>query len=50
MCDHKLFRCTNGVFYCLQCGQEIPNPYEKQEKPEEKKPAKRRTKKEGEKE
>lgn len=50
MCDHKQFRCTNGVFYCLKCGAEIPNPYMQEEKPEEKKPAKRRAKKEVEKE
>lgn len=44
MCDHKQFRCTNGLFFCLKCGAEIPNPYEKQEKPETKKPAKRKKK------
>ena len=45
-CTHEQLRCTNGVFYCLKCGQEIPNPYEaKEEKPEEKKPVKRRAKK-----
>jgi hypothetical protein len=35
-CDHSLFRCTNGVFFCLICGQEIPNPY-KVAKPAKKK-------------
>lgn len=47
-CKHTAIRCTNGVFYCLECGAEIPNPYEKQEKPEAKKPVKRKTKKESE--
>ena len=47
-CKHDQFRCTNNVFFCLKCGAEIPNPYEKQEKPEAKKPAKRKTKKESE--
>lgn len=47
-CEHNAIRCTNGVFYCLNCGAEIPNPYEKQEKPEAKKPGKRKTKKESE--
>lgn len=27
-CDHSIFRCINCVFFCLKCGQEIPNPYE----------------------
>lgn len=42
MCDHKEIRCTNGVFYCLKCGAEIPNPYEAApaEKPTKKKGAK----------
>lgn len=44
-CKHEQFRCTNCLWYCLKCGQQIPNPYEKAEKAEEKKPAKRRTKK-----
>lgn len=40
-CDHSLFRCTNGVFFCLKCGQEIPNPYKvENEKPTKKKGAK----------
>lgn len=45
-CDHSLFRCTNGVFFCLKCGQEIPNPYEvatEAKKPQE--PAPKRGKK-----
>ncbi|MBQ1792553.1 MAG: hypothetical protein II008_20430 [Oscillospiraceae bacterium] len=40
-CDHKTFRCTNGVFFCLTCGAEIPNPYEAEKAPEEK-PAKKK--------
>ena len=26
-CNHEQVRCTNGVFYCLKCGKEVPNPY-----------------------
>ena len=37
ICEHKTFRCTNGVFFCLTCGAEIPNPYER---PAEDKPKK----------
>ena len=42
-CKHEQFYNKNCVYYCMKCGREIPNPYEKKE--EEKKPAKRRTKK-----
>ena len=49
MCDHKQFRCTNCVFYCLKCGAQIPNPYEKKAEetpaPEPKKTAIKRKKK-----
>ena len=42
-CTHDTFRCTNGVFFCLRCGAEIPNPYEAKqaEKPAEEKPKKK---------
>lgn len=46
ICDHSLFRCTNGVFFCLKCGQEIQNPYKvatEAKKPQE--PAPKRGKK-----
>lgn len=43
MCEHKTFCCTNGVFFCLTCGAEIPNPYEgKTETKTEDKPAKKK--------
>lgn len=53
MCNHERFKCVNNRFICLLCGQEIPNPYtakaEKEPAPEaQKKPAKRRAKKEAE--
>lgn len=25
-CEHKRLRCTNGIFYCLDCGVELPWP------------------------
>ena len=25
-CEHKAIRCTNGVFYCLECGEMIDPP------------------------
>ena len=43
-CDHKHLRCTNGVFYCLDCGAKVDAP--QVERPdEEKKPAKKGAKK-----
>lgn len=33
-CEHKRLKCTNNVFYCLDCGAMVPNPYEAK-KPEE---------------
>lgn len=23
-CNHDSIRCTNGVFYCLKCGEKLP--------------------------
>ena len=50
-CEHKAVRCTNGVFYCLACGREVPNPYKnkgQEEKPTEaKKTASKRKPKKG---
>ena len=48
-CEHKRLKCTDNVFYCLDCGAMVPNPYEA-EKPSEaqKKAVKRKTKKEDE--
>ena len=25
-CEHKRLRCTNDVFYCLDCGHQIKAP------------------------
>lgn len=33
ICDHVRLRCTNGVFYCLDCGARIDPP--KVERPPE---------------
>ena len=37
-CEHKRLKCTNNVFYCLDCGAEVASPYavDKQEGQEEK--------------
>lgn len=31
VCEHKHLRCTDGVFYCLDCGAKVGPP--KTEKP-----------------
>ena len=41
-CKHEQFYSKDCKFYCLKCGQQIPNPYEKKEP--EKKPVKRKKK------
>lgn len=39
-CQHKRLRCTNNVFYCLDCGAMVPNPYvNEQPEGQEEKPA-----------
>ncbi len=46
-CEHKRLKCTNNVFFCLDCGAMVPNPYEAQKPAEVPKPGgKRKTKKE----
>ncbi len=40
-CGHEHFRCTNGEFFCLECGANIPNPYEAKEKAKEQEPEKK---------
>jgi hypothetical protein len=25
-CEHKHLRCTDGVFYCLDCGAKVDTP------------------------
>lgn len=25
-CEHKRLRCTDGVFYCLECGAKVDAP------------------------
>lgn len=44
-CGHGHFRCTNGEFFCLECGANIPNPYEEAEKEPQKEPQKEPEKK-----
>jgi hypothetical protein len=39
-CEHKRLKCTNNVFYCLDCGAVVPNPYkDKQQEAGGEKPA-----------
>ena len=40
MCDHKRIRCTDNVFFCIDCGARIEA--QAQEQPVESKPAKKR--------
>ena len=55
-CNHEKLRCTDGIYYCLVCGQRIDIPAaedktpEAENKPKEtaKKAVKRKTKKEAE--
>ena len=37
-CRHQRIRCTNNVFYCLDCGAQVADPYQPREPetPEEK--------------
>lgn len=32
-CDHKHLRCTNGEFFCLDCGQRVAQPEQEEPKP-----------------
>ena len=45
-CEHKRLKCTDNVFYCLDCGAVLPNPYEAKEQEAPKPGRKRKTKKE----
>ena len=45
-CEHKRLKCTNNVFFCLDCGAMVPNPYvNNQPEGQEKKQAPRRKRK-----
>ena len=40
-CKHERIRCTDGIFYCLTCGQRINYPPAEEETPQaENKPEK----------
>ena len=43
MCEHKHLRCTNGIFYCLDCGAQVAAPEVKA--PEAEKPKRKTTRK-----
>ena len=43
-CEHKRLRCTDGVFYCLDCGQVVEPPKPAKQEETKDKP-KRRAKK-----
>ena len=45
-CEHKCLKCTNNVFFCLDCGAMVPNPYEVEKQEAPKPGRKRKTKKE----
>ena len=45
-CEHKRLKCTDNVFYCLDCGAMVPNPYEAEKQEAQKPGRKRKTKKE----
>ena len=40
-CNHDHLRCTNGEFFCLDCGARVHAPVPKQEK--EEKPVEKKT-------
>lgn len=44
-CEHKHLRCTDGIFYCLDCGQRVDAPA--QAAPEPEKPKRKTTTKKG---
>jgi hypothetical protein len=41
-CEHKRLKCTNNVFFCLDCGAMVPNPYEAKKPAEAQKPCRKR--------
>ena len=43
-CDHKRLRCTNGEFFCLDCGAKVKAPEPVKAEPEVKEPTKRKKK------
>ena len=45
-CEHKRLKCTNNVFFCLDCGAMVPNPYEAKKPVEVPKKAVKRKRKE----
>ena len=52
MCNHEHLRCTDNVFYCIDCGERVPDPQTIQEKQDtvktEDKPKKATRKRKGE--
>ena len=32
-CEHKRIRCTNGEFFCLDCGEKLEQPKAEKEQP-----------------
>lgn len=41
-CKHERLCCTNNVFFCLDCGAMVPNPYEAKKPAEAQKPGRKR--------
>lgn len=44
-CEHKKLRCTNGEFFCLECGKKLEAA--EMVKPEKAEPQKKRTTRKG---
>ena len=51
-CKHEHLKCTDNVFYCIDCGERVPDPQTIQEKQDtvktEDKPKKATRKRKGE--
>ena len=45
MCEHEHLRCTDGIFYCLDCGAKVDQPAPAAPEPE--KPKRKTTTKKG---
>ena len=44
-CEHKRLRCTNGEFFCLDCGAKVETPVHKAEHAEPAEKPKRKIRK-----
>ena len=44
-CKHTRLRCTNGEFFCLDCGRKVAQPKQEEPKPAEAAEKPKRTRK-----